>query len=179
MITRRKAIGLMGAASAAATLSIPHVARAATGRVVIIGGGFGGATAAKYLKRRSPDLSVTLIEPAERFYTCQFSNLYLAGVWDFEAVGQSYDVLRSQFGVEVVHAMADDVDTTARNVRLSTGETLPTTRWCFRRGSTSAGARLRGMTRRLPRRRLMPGRPGRKPGCSGPSSKRCRTAARS
>ena len=66
--TRRSALGLI-AATGAASIAMPNIARGATGRVVVIGGGFGGATAAKYLKVRSPELSVTLIEPAEVFYT--------------------------------------------------------------------------------------------------------------
>jgi len=123
MITRRRALGLIGAAGAAG-LAMPYVARAATGRVVIVGGGFGGATTARYLKQRSPDLSVTLIEPATRFYTCPFSNLYLGGLWNFEAIGQSYEPLRDRFGIDVVHDAADAVDTAARTVRLASGAML-------------------------------------------------------
>ncbi len=121
--TRRSALGLIAAAGAA-SIAMPNIARGATGRVVVVGGGFGGATAAKYLKVRSPELSVTLIEPAEVFYTCPFSNLFLGGLWDFEAIGQRYDVLASEFGVEVVHDRAEDVDTAARTVRLGGGSVL-------------------------------------------------------
>ncbi|MCW5696376.1 MAG: FAD-dependent oxidoreductase [Bauldia sp.] len=122
-INRRTALGLIGAASGAAILGMPSIARAATGRVVVVGGGFGGATAAKYLKLRSPDLAVTLIEPAARFYTCPFSNLYLGGLIDFEAIGHSYDSLAA-LGVEVVHAFASDVDTAGRTVTLAGGDSL-------------------------------------------------------
>ncbi|MCC6735632.1 MAG: FAD-dependent oxidoreductase [Bauldia sp.] len=122
-ITRRSALGLI-AATGAASLAMPNVARGATGRVVVIGGGFGGATAAKYLKLRSPGLAVTLIEPAEMFYTCPFSNLYLGGLWDFAAIGQGYDLLRSDYGVEIVHDRAETVDTAARTLRLGGGAEL-------------------------------------------------------
>jgi len=120
IINRRKALGLMG--GTAVLLGMPHVARAATGRVVVIGGGFGGATAAKYLKLWSPDLDVTLIEPAARFYTCPFSNLYLGGLMDFEAVGHGYDALAA-LGVNVVQAYADDVDTSGKTVTVG-GDTI-------------------------------------------------------
>ncbi|MGD9737846.1 MAG: FCSD flavin-binding domain-containing protein [Bauldia sp.] len=123
IINRRKALGLMGAVSGAAVLGMPHVARAATGNVVVVGGGFGGATAAKYLKLWSPELNVTLVEPAERFYTCPFSNGVLGGLWDLDAVSHGYDAL-SALGVDVVHAFADDVDTAGRTVTLAGGDTL-------------------------------------------------------
>ncbi|MDO5529728.1 MAG: NAD(P)/FAD-dependent oxidoreductase, partial [Paracoccus sp. (in: a-proteobacteria)] len=83
----------------------------------------GGATAARYLRRRMPDLRITLIEPAERFYTCPFSNLYLGGLRDFESIGHGFDDLRAN-GIEVIHATADGVDGAARTVTLSTGDTL-------------------------------------------------------
>ncbi|MCW5717611.1 MAG: FAD-dependent oxidoreductase, partial [Bauldia sp.] len=120
IINRRKALGLMG--GTAAVLGMPYVARAATGSVVVVGGGFGGATAAKYLKLWSPDLNVTLIEPAARFYTCPFSNLYLGGLIDFEAIGHGYDTLAA-LGVNVVQAYADDVDTAGKTVTVG-GDTL-------------------------------------------------------
>ena len=124
MFTRRNAIKLLGAAGAA-TLAAPYVARAATGHVVVIGGGFGGATAARYLRRfGGPDLNITLVEPATRFYTCPFSNLYLGGLWDFEAVGHNYDVLEDEDDIAVAHTLAEDIDTAARTVRLASGLTL-------------------------------------------------------
>ena len=68
-------------------------------------------------------MKVTLVEPATRFYTCPFSNLYLGGLRSFESIGHGYDGLRAD-GVDVVHARAEDVDATARTVRLSNGRTL-------------------------------------------------------
>ncbi|MGD9775179.1 FCSD flavin-binding domain-containing protein [Diaphorobacter sp.] len=117
---------LLGSAFAgAASLALPSIVRAQAGaaHVVVVGGGFGGATAARYLKERAPQVRVTLVEPAERFYTCPFSNLYLAGLRSFESIGHGYDGLRKA-GVEVVHARADDVDTAARTVKLSNGQSL-------------------------------------------------------
>src|SRR5690606_30108448 len=80
MISRRTLLKSLGAtAFAGSALSMPAIARAngaAAGRVVIVGGGFGGATAAKYIKRSAPDIEVTLVEAQARHYTCPFSNLY-------------------------------------------------------------------------------------------------------
>lgn len=124
MITRRNILAL--GAAALAPLAMPHVVRAQTGagRVVIVGGGFGGATAAKYLKRRNPDIDVTLVEAQDRFYTCPFSNLYLGGLREFETIGHGYDELTGTFGVNLVTDLAEDVDPAAHTVKLASGGTL-------------------------------------------------------
>lgn len=93
-------------------------------KVVVVGGGFGGATAAKYLKRLSPALDVTLIEPQTRYITCPFTNLYLGGIRDFETLWHGYDELRDTYGVKVIHTLAEAVDAERRQVRLATGATL-------------------------------------------------------
>ncbi|ODU58843.1 MAG: cytochrome C [Comamonadaceae bacterium SCN 68-20] len=111
-------------ASALALPAFVH-ARAEAAHVVVVGGGFGGATAARYLCLRAPGVRVTLVEPAERFHTCPFSNLYLAGLRTWDSIGHGYAGLRAA-GVEVVHARAEDVNTAARTLRLSSGQTL---RW--------------------------------------------------
>jgi len=123
--TRRTILG--GALAGASTLMLPSFLRAQAGaaEVVVVGGGFGGATAARYLRHYAPQVRVTLVEPAQRFYTCPFSNLYLAGLRTWDSIGHDYDGLRAA-GVTVVHARADSVDTAARTVRLSSGQTL---RW--------------------------------------------------
>lgn len=126
MISRRKVIKSAAAAFAATPLlSMPFVARAQTaGRVVIVGGGFGGATAAKYIKRRNPDIAVTLVEASPRFYTCPFSNLYLGGLRDFDSIGHSFDELTDTYGVELITEWAEGVDGDAHTLTLASGETL-------------------------------------------------------
>lgn len=123
---RRTALRILGTGMAATALTVgtPNVSRGAGGNVVVVGGGFGGATAAKYVKTRNPAINVTLIEPAKRFYTCPFSNLYLGGLRDFESIGHGFDVLKDRYGVRVIHARADDVDAAKKTVRLSSGESL-------------------------------------------------------
>ena len=112
---------LLGAAS----LASPAIARAqgASARVVVVGGGFGGATVARYLRAWAPQIQVTLVEPAARFVTCPFSNHYLAGLRSWSSIGHGYDGLRAA-GVRVVHALAEDVHGPQRRVRLHTGQVL-------------------------------------------------------
>ncbi len=98
-------------------------AAGAPARVVVVGGGFGGATAARYLRRFAPGVRVTLVEPERRFYTCPFSNLYLAGLRSWDSIGHDYTGLR-RAGVEVIHARAEDVDRARRRLRLSDGSSL-------------------------------------------------------
>jgi NADPH-dependent 2,4-dienoyl-CoA reductase/sulfur reductase-like enzyme len=123
--SRRQALALLGGAGTAAlSFSMPAIAQQSAGRVVVVGGGFGGATAARYLKRGNPKLSVTLIEPSRRFYTCPFTNLYFGGLRTFEQEGHGFDDLR-RLGVQIVHERANDVDTKAKSVTLSGGKKLP------------------------------------------------------
>ena len=122
--SRRQALGLIGAGAASLVVPKPSIAQGSAGRVVVVGGGFGGATAARYLKRGNPNLTVTLLEPARRFYTCPFTNLYLGGLRTFEQEAHSFDDLR-RIGIQVVHERANDVDAKAKSVTLSGGRKLP------------------------------------------------------
>ena len=123
--SRRQILG--GMAAGGLLLGAPALVRAqqASAHVVVVGGGFGGATAARYLRRYQPDVKITLVEPAQRFYTCPFSNLYLAGLKEWDSLGHGFDGLR-QLGIEVVHASAEQVDANSKTVKLSNGATL---RW--------------------------------------------------
>jgi NADPH-dependent 2,4-dienoyl-CoA reductase/sulfur reductase-like enzyme len=119
----RREILVSGAAALAAPVSAIARTPSATARIVVVGGGFGGATAARYLRQLAPHLHVTLVEPAKRFYTCPYSNLYLAGLRSWDSIGHGFDGLRAA-GVEVIHERADDVDAAAHKVRLASGQTL-------------------------------------------------------
>lgn len=169
---------LSSALAGAATLALPAIVRAQAGsaHVVVIGGGFGGATAARYLKAQAPQVRVTLVEPAERFYTCPFSNLYLAGLRSFESIGHGYDGLRTA-GIDVVHARAEDVDTAARSVRLSSGQTLRYDKLVLSPVWTCAGMRCKATTRPPPTWPRTPGRPAPKPNCCASKWRRWKTAA--
>lgn len=126
MTTRRDALKAIGGATA--LMAAPFVSRASAANagkahVVVVGGGFGGATTARYLKRHDPEMAVTLIEPDRRFYTCPFSNLVLGGLREFASIGHGFDDLR-RAGVTVVHSRANTVDSGTRKVALADGATL-------------------------------------------------------
>ncbi len=124
MISRRHTLRLLGGAGAGLmSLSMPAIAQGSAGRVVVIGGGFGGATAAKYLKRANSKIQVTLVEPLQRYYTCPFTNLHFGGLRTFEQQGHNYNELRA-LGVQVIHALANDVDNKKKTVTLAGGRVL-------------------------------------------------------
>jgi sulfide dehydrogenase [flavocytochrome c] flavoprotein chain len=124
-MTRRRALGLIGAGSVLSLAPFaPAFSAGAAGKVVVVGGGFGGATAAKYLKRFNPGLEVILVEPQERFYTCPFSNLVLGGLRPIESIAHRYAELTERYGVRHVRAAATGVDASQRTVTLEGGERL-------------------------------------------------------
>ena len=116
---------ISASAGIAATMSSPIVFGASRPKVVVIGGGAGGATAARYIAKDSKGaIDVTLVEPTRSYYTCFFSNLYLGGFRDFDSIGHSYGKLASDFGINVVHDWAVDVDSSGKTVSLAGGGTL-------------------------------------------------------
>jgi sulfide dehydrogenase [flavocytochrome c] flavoprotein chain len=117
--------GSGGLGLAAATVGFPVPLRGqARGRVVVIGGGAGGATCARYLAKESRGaLAVTLVEEQPVYTTCFYSNFYLAGWRDFASITHGYDGLVSA-GVERVRARAVAVDPAAKNVRLESGAVI-------------------------------------------------------
>jgi NADPH-dependent 2,4-dienoyl-CoA reductase/sulfur reductase-like enzyme len=87
-------------------------------RVVIIGGGFGGATAAKYLKRFNPALRITLIEPNAEFVMCPLSNRVINGGMTMRDLTRPYDRFVTKYDIRWVRALADEIDPVAREVRV-------------------------------------------------------------
>ena len=112
---------------AASTLAAPTVFADghAKPRVVVIGGGAGGATAARYIAKDSKGkIDVTLVEPSRMYYTCFFSNLYLGGVKSIDDLGHSYGKIAA-VGVNVVHDWAVGVDRDSKTVSLASGSSVP------------------------------------------------------
>jgi sulfide dehydrogenase [flavocytochrome c] flavoprotein subunit len=121
-VTRRNVVG--GAAAIAAALTLPYPAFAqSAARIVVIGGGFGGASCARALKRIDPKLDVTLIEPSRIFVACPFSNEVIAGLREVELQQFSYDRIIAE-GVRLVAQAAAKVDPQARIVGLAEGQSL-------------------------------------------------------
>lgn len=125
-IHRRTFVAGTAATAGLMTLGAPAVLGQTKPKVVVIGGGPGGTTAAKYIARDSKgDIEVTLVEPAKQFVTCFHSNLYLGGFKPIDAITHSYDKLASAYGIKMVHQMAAAIDRDKKQVRLADGSTLP------------------------------------------------------
>lgn len=121
MTITRRTFGI-GALAMAGTTIAPQVMSAARPRVVVIGGGAGGGTVARYVaKAAKGDIDVVLIEPTRTYYTCFFSNLYLGGFRDFSSIGHTYGKLASDYGITVVHDWAIGVDRSKKSVQLASG----------------------------------------------------------
>jgi len=95
-------------------------------KVVVVGGGYGGATAAKYVRMWSNGgVDVTLVEPAPEFISCPMSNLVLGGSRDLAFLTTPYSNLGPRHGVKIVRDTATAVDVDKRVVRLANGTELP------------------------------------------------------
>ncbi len=89
-------------------------------RVVVVGGGWGGATAAKYVRLGDPSIEVVLLEPNKEFISCPFSNLVLSGVRTMDSITMSYRGLRGH-GVKIIHEAAGAIEPAAHRVRIGEG----------------------------------------------------------
>lgn len=124
-LKRRTFLGAAGAASVTLASPIVLADGHAKPRVVVVGGGAGGATAARYIAKDSKgEIDVTLIEPTRMYYTCFFSNLYIGGFKEIDDIGHSYGKLAAG-GVNVVHDWATGVDRDAKTVALAGGGSIP------------------------------------------------------
>ncbi len=112
------------ASGATAALAMPNLAFGAQGRIVVVGGGFGGATTARYLKRLDKQLTVTLVETSRKFITCPFSNLVLGGLRDMDSITHGYEAL-AKSGIRVVHATVQGIDPANKRLSISTGTPVP------------------------------------------------------
>lgn len=134
MIRRRHVLG--------ATLALPFVARAqSTPKIVIIGAGFGGATAARFLRRNDPAIQVTLIDANPDYVACPYSNEVIAGLRDLSAQRFRF---QPTDGITLVQATATGVDPTARRVMLADGTVLPYDRLILSPGVDIAYDKLSG-----------------------------------
>lgn len=149
-ISRRhflKAVGLGGAASVLSACAQMPGERTAGAHVVVVGGGSGGATAAKYLRRFDPDLRVTLVEPNATYHTCYGSNWVLGGLRPMSHIAHDYGVLSSQHGVEVVQDTVTSIDPIGRRVVLAGGRNLSYDRLVLSPGiDFNWGAAAQGMS---------------------------------
>ena len=148
LMNRRRALALLGGSATA--LGIAPISMAQTSaRVVIVGGGFGGASAAMTLKTLLPNLSVTLVEPNPIFTACPFSNLVIAGLRDLSEQQFTYDGLKSA-GIEIAQTTAETVDPYKKTVTLSSGSILSYDRLILSPGIDFRWGALEGYTEDTP-----------------------------
>ena len=128
-LTRRRF--LAGASMAGAALGaglLPACSRPpgkGAPRVVVIGGGYGGATCARYLRYFDPDIHVTLVEARPRYFTCPFSNAVLGGLRAEESISLGYEELKNRYGINVIHARASAIHPQQRLIKLADRTILP------------------------------------------------------
>jgi sulfide dehydrogenase [flavocytochrome c] flavoprotein chain len=130
-LTRRdflRSSGIGVGLAAGAGLGLSGCAGTATGnlasksgrRVVVIGGGWGGATAARYIRMADPSIEVVMIEPGREFISCPFSNLVLSGQRTIESLTLPYDGLRGR-GVTIISDTATAIEPDTKRVRVGQG----------------------------------------------------------
>jgi len=117
---RRTFLKLSGAAAA---LSAAGCSTGGKARVVVVGGGFGGATAAKYIRMWDPSIEVVMVEREAAFVSCPISNLVLGGYSRMQDISTGYDGLRKH-GVQVVQDTVTAVDASKKVVKLARGGDL-------------------------------------------------------
>lgn len=120
-MNRRGFIKTTGAVTAVGLVGLPYIALGASKKVVVVGGGTGGATAAKYLKMADNSIDVTLIEPNKHYHTCYMSNEVLSGERDIDSIRFDYEGLKKH-GIKVVHERATMIDAGAKVVKTSGGD---------------------------------------------------------
>ncbi|NTW48779.1 MAG: FAD-dependent oxidoreductase [Chlorobiales bacterium] len=116
------AVGLTG--SAISLMGAPNLLFGAdTKKVLVVGGGFGGATAARYIKKLDPTIDVTLVEPKKTFYTCPFSNWVLGGLKEMKDIAHTYDNLKKN-KITVINDEVVSIDPVKKTAKLKGGKTL-------------------------------------------------------
>ena len=89
------------------------------GRVVIVGGGFGGATCAKYLRRLNPNLDIVLVEQNPQYVTSPFSNTVIAGINPLSATTVDYANLRDRYKINIVADRVTGIDADKSSISLA------------------------------------------------------------
>jgi len=148
---------LQWGASALACAALPAWAAPKRGaaKVVVVGGGFGGATAAKYLKLWAPELDVTLVERNEAFVSCPQSNLVLGGTRTLGQLTLRYDALGAKYGVNVVRGEVTAVEPDKKFVSVQGGKRLPYDRLIMAPGIDFLTTQVEGLDEPMAQERIL------------------------
>jgi sulfide dehydrogenase [flavocytochrome c] flavoprotein subunit len=126
-LSRREFLGLLGLGGSLGMSGCQQFfskSTAAKSHVVVIGGGFAGATAAKYIRRLDAEIQVTLIEAKTKYITCPASNWLFSGIAGINDLTLDYQSLTANYGVKVVAEYVTNVDTQKNQVKLANGQTI-------------------------------------------------------
>jgi sulfite dehydrogenase len=152
---------LLAGAAAASGLALAGCATGgpagpSIGRVVIVGGGFGGATTARYLRMWGGNVDVTLVERNASFVSCPMSNLVVGGYKQIGDITRSYEGLKAM-GVKVMQGEVVAVDVGSKKVRLASGAELPFDRLVLSPGVDFMNDQVGGLTAALDSGRVVHG----------------------
>ena len=115
-------VGGVGASLSACGTTAGGLDKSAGRRVVVVGGGYGGSVAAKYIRMQDKSIEVVLIEPNRQFVSCPFSNLYIAGILpNLSSLSIGYDRLAANYGIKVIHDTVTAIDAAKKTVTVSGG----------------------------------------------------------
>ncbi len=129
MINRRRFLQYSGGAALAGSANLGWLGMTLAGthndaRIVVIGGGFGGATCARYLALLNPAIHITLVERNKNFVTCPFSNTVISGLHDMDYITHSFDKLQSDTKITVINDEVTGIDPVTKKVQLQKGKAL-------------------------------------------------------
>ena len=122
-----KLIGVGGVGASIAACGAPGAGldKSAGRRVVVVGGGFGGTIAAKYIRMLDKSIEVVLIEQNRQFVGCPFSNLYIGGLMpDLSTLTIGYDTLAARHGIKVIYDSVTAIDPAKKTVTVSGGTVI-------------------------------------------------------
>lgn len=122
-INRRDFVKLATGTFALGAAGLPMFSFGASSKVVVVGGGIGGATAAKYIRMMDSSVEVTLIEPNKHYHTCFMSNEVIGGNRDIKSIRFDYKGLKKH-GIKVVHDYVQKIDANAKKVTTKGGESF-------------------------------------------------------
>ena len=152
-ITRRSFMNQLGSGLLLSSPSIQLLAKTSSSpvkskphRVIVVGAGFGGATAAKYLRHYSnKTIEVLLIDPNEAFISCPLSNLVIAGEKDIREISHSRNALNTRYGVQLIKDSVIQIDGDKKNITLNSGITLSYDKLILAPGVDFSYANIPGM----------------------------------
>ncbi len=132
-MNRRDFVKATGALGAAAALGVTAGCQAgggtksagagAKGHVVVIGGGFGGSVAAKYIRKADKNIKVTLIERDTTYYTCPFSNRVIGQLDKLDRIAFNYGALKGH-GINVIHDEVTEINAAGHTVKTKGGQSI-------------------------------------------------------